>query len=195
VAGRRENAAFYLAWAHEHQQRFLEHFWDAAHGCLYTELRDGEPRIGLTPSQLWAVSLAPMLLPLEQARTLVERADELLATPFGLREAPGGEVAHVEWLAPFLTAHLKVNERAPAAMARARERLTAIADWLCEEGLGLVPGTFAVSEDTATPPAEHGLASPVAAAALLRAWIEDLEHVAEPETATVARGAGETKRG
>jgi hypothetical protein len=36
--GRKESAAFYLAWAREHQSRFKELLWDETGGCLYRAL-------------------------------------------------------------------------------------------------------------------------------------------------------------
>ncbi|HVP13900.1 MAG TPA: glycogen debranching enzyme N-terminal domain-containing protein, partial [Terriglobales bacterium] len=59
---RREHAAFYLAWAHEHQKRFLETFWDAERACLHDAIGESGPLHTLSPSQLLAVSLPPALL-------------------------------------------------------------------------------------------------------------------------------------
>ncbi len=177
--GRRENAAFYVAWAHEHQTRFNDRFWDPARHCLYTMLRDEEPVPGLMPSQLWAASFTPALLPRERAMALVETIDRELVTPFGLRLAPRSEVARVEWLPLFLAAHLRANGRSPAALDRARERVAALCAWMAEDGLGTLPETWGVSETQMPPPGERGSASPPAAAALLRLWVEDLDHVGE----------------
>lgn len=182
VSGRRENAAFYLAWAHEHQQRFHERFWDESHGCLYLAIEDDAPVVGLAPSQLWAASLAPVLLRRDLAQTLLETMDGTLGTPFGLRPAPGAELAQVAWLGPLAAALLRAHDRDAAIVTRVRERFDAIVEWLGAEGLGVLPETFAVTEGD-TPPASRGAASPAAAASLLRAWIEDLDHTPEDSVA------------
>src|SRR5439155_4840284 len=97
-AGRRENGAFYLAWAHEHQRRFNEVLWDERRSCLYESLRDDEPVAGLSARQLLAAALAPGLLAPERGVRLLATLERELVTPFGLRPAPGVPEAETEWL-------------------------------------------------------------------------------------------------
>jgi len=176
MVGRKEHAAFYLAWAHEHQQRFNESFWDAEHRCLYDALRDGEPVVGLTPSQLWTVSAAPSLLPRDRAIDLVETIDRTLVTPFGLKPNPGAEEVGVEWLATFLSAQVRAHGRSLESIERARDRLASLCAWMDHEGLGGLPEICGVTETDALPQAGRVNVSPLAASALLRVWVEDLEH-------------------
>ncbi len=176
MVGRKEHAAFYLAWAHEHQQRFNERFWDDEHRCLYDAIRDGEPVVGLSPSQLWTVSSAPSLLPRERAMDLVETIDRTLVTPFGLKPGPGAEEVGVEWLATFMSAHMRAHGRSAESLERARERLASLCEWMEHEGLGGLPEICGVTETDALPQAGRVNVSPLAASALLRVWVEDLEH-------------------
>ena len=176
MVGRKEHAAFYLAWAHEHQQRFNERFWDDEHRCLYETLRDGEPVVGLSPSQLWTVSSAPSLLPRDRAMDLVETIDRTLVTPFGLKPAPGAEEVGVEWLATFMSAHLRAHARSAASLERARARIASLCEWMEHEGLGGLPEICGVTETDALPQTGRVNISPLAASALLRVWVEDLEH-------------------
>ncbi len=182
MVGRKEHAAFYLAWAHEHQQRFNESFWDVEHRCLYEALRDNEPVVGLGPSQLWTVSAAPSLLPRDRAMDLVETIDRTLVTPFGLKTSPGAEEVGVEWLATFMSAHMRAHGRSAGSLERARERIASLCAWMEHEGLGGLPEMCGVTETDALPQAGRVNVSPLAAAALLRVWVEDLEH--DPATVT-----------
>jgi hypothetical protein len=183
LLGHRESGAFYLAWARQHQKRFGEVFWDAERGCLFESLTAAGPVRGLSPGQLLAVSLPPTLLPPERAEALVATIERELLTPWGLRVAPGAERVSVEWLGAFVTAWLRVRHRAPEAQASARRWIAAA---LSGGGVaGHVPGALRVG--AAPPDAEAGGApealepvSTVAAAELLRVWIEELDRAAEP---------------
>jgi glycogen debranching enzyme len=180
LVGRRENGAFYLAWAREHQKSFLESFWDEGRGALHDTIGEDGPRAGLSPSQLLAVSLPPSLLPAERAATLLATIERELVTPWGLRPAPGVNEALPEWLGPFLTASLRIHQRGPEAQVRARAHLEHVLG-PASTGPLLVPERF-VLEGTGARPSGDPL-SLVAVAELLRAWIEDMDHV--PEVAAV----------
>ncbi|TMQ73201.1 MAG: hypothetical protein E6K80_00760, partial [Candidatus Eisenbacteria bacterium] len=160
--GRKENAAFYLAWAHEHHVRFNERFWNQAGGCLFEALEGDAPVAGLSPSQLWAVSFAPSLLEKER-----------------LRLTPGAEEARVEWLGPFLSAHVRAHGRSAASLAHAREHVAALCEWMAHEGLGGLPETCGITETDVPPPGDRASVSPLAASAVLRLWVEDVEHSLE----------------
>ena len=177
--GRKENAAFYLAWAHEHHVRFNERFWNNDAGCLYEALVDDSPVAGLGPSQLWAASFAPALLEKAQALALVDTIERELVTPFGLKPSPDAESARVEWLGPFLSANVRAHGRSPTALARARERIGAVCEWMAHEGLGGLPESCGVRQAEAAPSGDRASVSPPAASSLLRVWVEDLEHAAE----------------
>jgi hypothetical protein len=168
LVGRKESAAFYLAWAREHHKCFNERFWDEGRGCLFSALTGDGPERGLAPEQLLSVSLAPSLLPLPRARRLVETIERDLFTPRGLRERQGSPRLLTAWLGPFLTAYLRAHQRSPAAQARARE-------WLDQLRPELEAGAWGFLPESVGQPGSQS--SVTAVAELLRAWIEDLDHV------------------
>jgi len=192
LAGRKESGAFYLAWAREHQVRSLETLWDDERGCLYEALTPAGPRRGLSPSQLLAVSLSPPLLPGERAARLLEIVERNLFTPLGLRPAAGAATARPAWLGPFITAHLRVHHRSAEAQARAHGWFDELRARLDERSAVHVPESIAAPRRgdaavrrtagaTGAPPAP---ASVLAAAELLRVWIEEMDHVEAPVSVT-----------
>ena len=191
LAGRKESAAFYLAWAREHQGRMLATMWDEKRGCLYEALVGDTPRPGLSPSQLLAVSLPPPLLPPDQAVRLVAAVERDLFTPSGLRASPGADAVSPAWLGPFIAAYLRVNQRSPEAQAQVRGWLEALGETLGGLATTHVPealpsprrGDAAARRPPrsgAPAPPEPQPASVLAAAELLRAWIEEVDRVEAP---------------
>jgi hypothetical protein len=184
LAGRKESGAFYLAWAREHQSRVVETLWDEKKGCLYEAITPAGPRRGLSPSQLLALSLSPSLLPAEHAARLLATIERELFTPTGLRPTAGAATASPAWLGPFITAHLRVHQRSAEAQARAHGWLDELRARLDERSAIHIPESIAAprrgdaaAKRTApaaiTPPAP---ASVLAAAELLRVWIEEMDH-------------------
>jgi glycogen debranching enzyme-like protein/amylo-alpha-1,6-glucosidase len=187
LAGRKESGAFYLAWAREHQVRSLEALWDDKRGCLYEALTPAGPRRGLSPSQLLAVSLSPPLVTGERAARLLETVERELFTPFGLRPAAGAATASPAWLGPFITAHLRVHQRSAEAQARTHGWLEDLRRWLDERSAVHVPESIAAprrgdaaARRTMGPGAPPAQASVLAAAELLRVWIEEMDHTEAP---------------
>ena len=72
VVGRRENAAFYMAWACELQRRFSERFRDPHTGALYSALSPEGPVRGASPDQWLALSLPVAMLEGADARQLFD---------------------------------------------------------------------------------------------------------------------------
>ena len=233
--GRRESAAFYLAWAREHQQRVNESLWDQASGCLFRELREDGPVAGVDAGQLFAIGLGPPLLPPDRAAQLLETIERALWTPLGLRPSPRSrQVTTLGW-GTFAGAYLRVRGRSSEAETRVRgwletlgRQLDVCGRVLLPEGFelegeedGLVPEgpapvkarrrassasragaieTRARNDESAGPGAGElklGPVSPaapaelrarsagepvsiVAAADLLRAWVEELDHTRVP---------------
>jgi predicted glycogen debranching enzyme len=128
------------------REQFPIRFWNAERGCLY-DVIDCEGQRGATdarlrPNQLFAVGGLPLvLLPPEQARSVVECAGRELLTPMGLRTLARGEPDYAPlyggrrelrdgayhqgtvwpWLlGPFVEAWVRVNGDNPAARAAAR---------------------------------------------------------------------------
>ncbi len=158
-AGRRENSAFYMAWARELQRAYVERFWDDATGCLFPEYGPDGPLRGITPSQLYAVSLPPMLLPNELSVRLVGTVTRELWSPRGLRPRPGDGMPEPAWLGTWASAALRANQRDAASEARVRAALETYAS---------------IGEGDAAELSARG------AADLLRAWIEEVDHTLAP---------------
>jgi 4-alpha-glucanotransferase len=158
LAGRKESGAFYLAWAHEQQKCFNQRFWDEGRGTLFDAITPAGMEPGLSPAQLLAVSLPPSPLPPERASALVATIQRELFTPLGLRPEPGSATCQPEWLGVFYAAYLRVHGRSIEAQARVQEWLTELHPAI-ERGAPL--GTLTAAE-------------------LLRTWIEEVEHVAQP---------------
>ncbi|MEO5619033.1 MAG: glycogen debranching enzyme N-terminal domain-containing protein [Candidatus Eisenbacteria bacterium] len=172
-AGRREHGAFYLAWAHEHQRRFLEAFWDGEAGCLFESLRNGVPVVGLSASQLLALSHAPSLLPAHVGARLLETIERELATPYGLRPAPGDSVVETEWLGAWHAARLRGGARSREIHARVLADLQLLRRLLeTHGGVERIPARISLIERA---PA-GGTVSNLAAAELLRTWVEEVPH-------------------
>jgi glycogen debranching enzyme len=185
LIGRKESGAFYLAWAREHQKQFNDELWDEKHGCLYEALGPRGPVVGLSPSQLLAASLPPAVLQPDLAERLVATIEKALVTPLGLREAPGSDRVSAAWMGPFITAVLRARRRAPDAHRQAQEWMLGL--WRrADLFLGRLPAAFAAGTGGATdadaragdfatiaPGADP--TSILAAAELLRVWIEEMD--------------------
>ena len=185
LIGRKESGAFYLAWAREHQKQFNDEMWDEKHGCLYEALGPHGPVAGLAPSQLLAASLPPAVLQPDLAERLVETVERSLFTPLGLRDAPGSERVSAAWLGPFITAHLRARRRTPDAHRRAQEWMLGLLR-RSELLLGRLPSAFTVGTSVTTAATGHEYepatmasgaepTSILAAAELLRVWVEELD--------------------
>ena len=164
TGGRREHAAFYLAWGRELQRAFLDRFWDEPRGALFGAIHaDGTRTREISPAQLLAVSLPPMLLPPDLARRLVRTVTrELLVEGRGLRPRPADGEPDAGWLGPWAAATVRAHERDAASLERAQRTL---ARWAASGGAIGASG----------------------AAGVLRALVEELEHrvdrTGEPATA------------
>lgn len=161
LAGRRESAAFYLAWARELQRVFVERFWDEEAGALFDSVAaDGTALRALSPAQLYAVSLPPMMLPLEHAVRLVATVSrELLATR-GLHPRPGDGAPDPAWLGPWAAATARAHGRDAASTHHVR---TVLERWV------------ELGEADAREITARG------AADLLRAFVEELDHAPSGE--------------
>jgi hypothetical protein len=147
LLGRREHAAFYLAWAHELQQRYPARFWDEDAGALFEALTPTGAVRGVSPAQLLAVSLPPALLPPPQAQRLVATLERELLAGDGLRERPDDLTADPAWLGAWAAARSRATARDDAARAALASRFARMAR---------------------KPPLD-----PLAAAEVLRGWIEE----------------------
>jgi hypothetical protein len=193
LTGRKEGAAFYLAWARQHGLIFNERLWDDANGCLYEAVDARGPRGGLARAQVIALGLTPAILVPERATRLLERLERELVTPWGLRAEPAATEVETDGLPVFYSGLLRLRGRNEAAFGRVRDGLETLRSRLDECALDDVPRVLRIGEATArssrkSAPSIVGTRgmSMVAAAELLRLWIEDLDHAPE----AVARSGG-----
>jgi hypothetical protein len=187
--GRKENAAFYLAWARQHGQSFNERFWSERDGALFGAITSSGAEPGLEPAHLLAISLSPPLLAPERARRLLERIERELFTPLGLKPEPGASRVDPAWLGTFLATWLRLHERSPEAQATVRGWIDTLRARLLAVAPDHVPAAFEWRAARRSGrridvlPLEDAVpvgASPLAAAELLRVWIEEIAHTPEP---------------
>ena len=166
LAKRRENAAFYMAWARELQRAFADRFWDEQGSCLYDEVTAEGPIRSLSPSQLYAVSLPPVLLTPDLALRLMGTVTRELYDARGLKPRPGDGAPDPIWLGPWAAATLRSHGRDRTAARRVRAAL---------EHYALIGEADAVELDAR------------AAAELVRTWVEEIDHgvAGEPIEAAV----------
>jgi len=96
-------------------------------------------------------------------------------TPLGVRERPGGPPT-LEWAGPYVTAYLRAHDRAPEAHLRMREWLGALRAACERTSIGHAPEAFDPDAPPEYPRIAGAPASVAAAAELLRAWIEEVDH-------------------
>jgi predicted glycogen debranching enzyme len=178
-------------------------FWNDNTGCLFDVMND-EPQSkqpstpldpSIRPNQVLAVSLTHSMLPPERAKKVVEKVQQHLLTPYGLRTlAPsdsqyrgrfsGGPVERDgayhqgtvwPWLmGPFISAYLKVNGNSEAARAQAKTWLAPLQNHLSVAGLGHISEVF----DGDLPQLPGGcIAQAWSVAEILRALVEDVHAV------------------
>jgi predicted glycogen debranching enzyme len=130
------------------QHNFIERFWSIKQRCLF-DVVDADRRpfavdTQIRPNQIFAVGGLPYpLLTGEKARAVVNKVEQYLYTPLGLRSLAPGEFGYCEryvggpsareaayhqgsvwlWLmGPFVEAWMRVNGGAPSAKQEATER-------------------------------------------------------------------------
>jgi predicted glycogen debranching enzyme len=145
------------------QWSFNRLFWNEKLGCLYDVVNGGPPDRSIRPNQIFAVSLPHSMLRQDRARRVVEKVEEHLLTPFGLRtlapsdplyrghytggpkERDGAYHQGTVWpwlLGPFLNAYIKVNEGSEEARRQAQAWLSPLESHLAEAGLGHISEIF-----------------------------------------------------
>jgi len=175
------------------QWSFNRLFWNEKLGCLYDVVNGGLPDPSIRPNQIFAVSLPHSMLPRDRARSVVERVEEHLLTPFGLRSlAPGDPQYHGRYtggpsdrdgayhrgtvwswlLGPFITAYLKVNGGSEVARCQAQAWLSPLESHLAEGGLGHISEIF---EGDAPHRPCGCIAQAWSVAEILRVYYEDVK--------------------
>ncbi len=192
--GKPENAAFYTAWAREHQRAFNEAFWCEEQGFYYDSLDEKRGQVTLRAYQVLAASLSPALVPPDRGARMVEALEKQLLRRHGLAvEAapPAGDpiprrdhtedsddASHAWLLAQFLFAYLRSHQRTPAALQRARQWLAPLRQ------LVAASGSISEARCERSPFASRGaLAHALGTAEVLRIWVEELAPVRREVTA------------
>ena len=167
-------------------------FWNEDLGCLYDVVNGGPPDSSIRPNQIFAVSLPHSMLSPDRARRVVEKVEEHLLTPFGLRSlAPSDPQYHgcytggppdrdgayhrgTVWswlLGPFITAYIKVNGKSEEARRQAQAWLCPLESHLAEAGLGHISEIF---EGDAPHRPCGCIAQAWSVAEILRVYFEDV---------------------
>src|SRR5437667_3532279 len=183
---RYRNMAAVASWA------FNRLFWNEKTGCLYDVVNGGPPDASIRPNQIFAVSLTHSMLSLEHAKSVVEKVQEHLLTPYGLgslapsdpqyrgrytggpAERDGAYHQGTVWpwlMGPFITAYIKVNGDNEAARRQAAAWLAPLKDHLADRGLGHISEIL----DGDRPDRPCGcIAQAWSVAEILRALVEDV---------------------
>jgi predicted glycogen debranching enzyme len=175
------------------QWSFNRLFWNEKLGCLYDVVNGGRSDPSIRPNQIFAVSLHHSMLPRDRARSVVEKVQEHLLTPFGLRSLAPSDLQYrgcytggpsdrdgayhrgTVWswlLGPFITAYIKVNRGSEEARRQAQAWLSALESHLAEAGLGHISEIF---EGDAPHRPCGCIAQAWSVAEILRVYIEDVK--------------------
>jgi predicted glycogen debranching enzyme len=186
---RYRNMATVASWS------FNRLFWNERDGCLYDVVNGGSQDPSTRPNQIFAVSLPHSMLSAERARAVVDKVQEQLLTPVGLRtlaasdpqyrgrytggpaERDGAYHQGTVWpwlLGAFITAYVKVNGGDTKARRQAGEWLAPLQAHLAEAGLGHISEIF----EGDPPHRPCGcVAQAWSVAEVLRAYVEDVKGI------------------
>ena len=186
---RYRNMATVASWS------FNRLFWNENLGCLYDVTNGAPPDPSIRPNQIFAVSLTHSMLSPQRAKKVVEKVQEHLLTPHGLRSLArtdpqyrgrytGGPTERDgayhqgtvwPWLhGPFITAYVKVNGGSETARRQAGEWLAPLKEHLTDGGLGHISEIF----DGDAPQLPRGcIAQAWSVAEILRAYVEDVKGI------------------
>jgi glycogen debranching enzyme len=184
---------------------FNQLFWNENRGCLFDLTDGGTSDPSIRPNQIFAVSLTHCMLSPERAKSVVQKVQEHLLTPYGLRSlAPTDPQYHGRytggprdrdgayhqgtvwpWLmGPFITAYMKVNGGNDAARWQAAEWLAPLKEHLSDGGLGHISEIF---EGDAPHRPVGCVAQAWSVAEVLRAYVE---HVKNLQPSAFGKGDG-----
>ena len=171
---------------------FNQLFWNESTGCLYDVINGESSDASIRPNQIFAVSLPHSMLSPERAKSVVDRVQKHLLTPYGMRslaptdpqyrgrytcgqvERDGAYHQGTVWpwlMGPFITAYIKVNGGGTAARRQANEWLSPLKDHLTDAGLGHISEIF----DGDQPHHPRGcIAQAWSVGEILRVYVEDV---------------------
>ena len=186
---RYRNMAAIASWS------FNRLFWNESMECLYDVTNGAPSDPSIRPNQIFAVSLTHSMLSSERAKSVVQKVQEHLLTPYGLRslaptdpqyrgrytgspvERDGAYHQGTVWpwlLGPFVTAYVKVNGGSAIARRQASEWLAPLREHLTDGGLGHISEIF---DGDAPQPPRGCIAQAWSVAEILRAYVEDVKGI------------------
>ena len=194
---------------------FNRQFWNEQAGCLYDVTNGAPPDLSIRPNQIFAVSLKHSMLSADRAHAVVDKVQEHLLTPYGLRslavsdpqyrgrytggpaERDGAYHQGTVWpwlMGPFITAYIKVNGDSEAARRQAAKWLAPLKAHLADGGLGHISEIF----DGDAPQRPCGcIAQAWSAAEILRALVEDihgLRPMLQPKAISIQDAGSEAEK-
>ena len=159
----RRDPSHYRELADRAKAKFETLFWNAAAGCLYDVVEGGTRDASIRPNQIFAVSLFNKMVSPERAAQIVRTVEHHLLTPFGLRTLSPSDLQYRgryegdpaardsayhqgtvwPWLmGPFVRAYLDVHGRSAQSRRRAAQWLSALTDFIANDGVGQLPELF-----------------------------------------------------
>ncbi|MGI8641646.1 MAG: amylo-alpha-1,6-glucosidase [Pyrinomonadaceae bacterium] len=153
----------YLEMAEKARQSFNDVFWNEAEECLFDVIDDENKDSSVRPNQIFAVSLPNTMLSVGRARKIVQKVEDELLTPYGLRslsvkdsrycpvytgspferDAAYHEGTVWAWLiGAFVDAYRKVNANGRETENRIDEILEGFKIHLTETGIGQISEIF-----------------------------------------------------
>jgi predicted glycogen debranching enzyme len=190
--GDERQRALYQEMAERARESFNASFWNEEAGSLFDVVDDDGKDASIRPNQIIAASLRHSMLSKERALRMLETVERELLTPYGLRSLSPRDPSYCPryagdslsrdgayhqgtvwaWLiGPFVTAYLRVHDRSPEALGRARAWLANFQQHLSEAGLQHISEIF----DGDAPHTPNGcIAQAWSVAEVLRAAVEDL---------------------
>ena len=161
--GDREDGEKYLEMANKAKQSFNNVFWNEAEECLFDVVDDEQKDASVRPNQIFAVSLPNTMLSIGKAQKIVNKIEEELLTPYGLRSLSPKDSRYCPiyigtpferdssyhegtvwaWLiGAFVDAYRKVNANGHQTENRVDEILRDFNEHLTEAGIGQISEIF-----------------------------------------------------
>lgn len=153
----------YQAMAKRAKKSFAEKFWNESENCLFDVIEGESEDLSVRPNQIFAVSLPHTMLSVGQAQKIVQKVEEELLTPVGLRslspkdkdycpiyigsplQRDGGYHQGTVWgwlIGHFIDAYRRVNPHTSKTEDHVNEFLEGFKAHLSEAGLGQISEIF-----------------------------------------------------
>ncbi len=153
----------YRAMTKMAKKSFGEKFWNAGGDCLFDVIEGETEDFSIRPNQIFAVSLPHTMLSIGQAKKIVQKVEEELLAPVGLRslsatdkdycpiytgtprQRDGGYHQGTVWgwlIGPFVEAYRRVNPNTKRTESRVAEFLQGFETHLGEAGIGQISEIF-----------------------------------------------------